>query len=437
MPVKHNFVSAVSDVGIPAGWVKPSNWNEDHDLDGMLATLDAVAPAANKGIYLNGSGVAGLFALSDFVRSALGAETGPLFTAAIGAIGTDSPAFTGNPTAPTQLTSDNSTRLANTAFVKAALAALVGAAPATLDTLTELSDALGDDPNFATTMANALALKAPIASPSLTGDPTAPTPAVGDTDNSIATAAFVNANSASRGHISGLTLSTAGSSSTFTIGAGSARDTADTITMKLAASIAKTTAAWAVGAGGALDTGTIANSTWYYAYEIMRPDTGVVDACISASPSAPTFGSHIPAAYTKYRRVGAMLTNGSGQWVKFTQFGDEFLWDTPVQDVASAMSTTAALFNLPSVPTGFNVTALLQGLVSCASAGYAIITSPDQADSTPSATNFTTVVAAAETAIWNMHVRTNTARQIRGRSTVAAYTFWANVRGWIDNRGKD
>lgn len=66
------------------------------------------------------------------------------------------PAFTGNPTVPTQLAADNSTRAANTAFVKAALAALVGAVPGTLDTLDELAAALGDDPNFATTMATAL-----------------------------------------------------------------------------------------------------------------------------------------------------------------------------------------------------------------------------------------------------------------------------------------
>lgn len=72
----------------------------------------------------------------------------------------DSPALTGNPTAPTQTVGNNTTRLANTAFVKAALDALVDAAPGALDTLNELAAALGDDPNFATTMTNALALKA-------------------------------------------------------------------------------------------------------------------------------------------------------------------------------------------------------------------------------------------------------------------------------------
>ncbi|MEZ0150122.1 MAG: hypothetical protein AB9Q19_12530 [Candidatus Reddybacter sp.] len=70
-----------------------------------------------------------------------------------------SPALSGNPTAPTQAAGNNTTRLANTAFVSAAIAALVDSSPGTLDTLNELAAALGDDPNFATTMTNALALK--------------------------------------------------------------------------------------------------------------------------------------------------------------------------------------------------------------------------------------------------------------------------------------
>ena len=65
---------------------------------------------------------------------------------------TDSPAFTGSPTVPTQADTDNSTKAASTAFVKAALAALVDNSPGTLDTLNELAAALGDDPNFATTI---------------------------------------------------------------------------------------------------------------------------------------------------------------------------------------------------------------------------------------------------------------------------------------------
>ncbi|WP_234932234.1 phage tail protein [Pectobacterium carotovorum] len=71
----------------------------------------------------------------------------------------NSPALTGTPTAPTAASDSNDTQLATTAFVKAAVAALVNGSPAALDTLQELANALGNDPNFSTTVLNALAGK--------------------------------------------------------------------------------------------------------------------------------------------------------------------------------------------------------------------------------------------------------------------------------------
>lgn len=64
--------------------------------------------------------------------------------------------------------------LTTIADVNAAVAALVDSSPATLDTLNELAAALGDDPNFATTTATALGLKAPIADPTFTTKITTP-----------------------------------------------------------------------------------------------------------------------------------------------------------------------------------------------------------------------------------------------------------------------
>lgn len=71
----------------------------------------------------------------------------------------ESPLLTGTPCAPTAPAGNNSTQLATTAFVQAALAALAGGAPAALDTLKELADALGGDANFSTTVLNKLAGK--------------------------------------------------------------------------------------------------------------------------------------------------------------------------------------------------------------------------------------------------------------------------------------
>lgn len=75
-----------------------------------------------------------------------------------------SPALTGSPTAPTATVGTNTTQIATTAFVAAAIGALIDAAPGALDTLNELAAALGDDPNFATTVTNALAGKLSAAS---------------------------------------------------------------------------------------------------------------------------------------------------------------------------------------------------------------------------------------------------------------------------------
>ncbi|BEB17175.1 phage tail protein [Escherichia coli] len=103
----------------------------------------------------------------------------------------ESPTFTGTPKAPTPAAGNNTTQVATTAFVQAALTALINGAPATLDTLKELAAAINNDPKFSTTINNALALKAPLSSPALTGTPTAPTAAQSVNNTQIATTAFV------------------------------------------------------------------------------------------------------------------------------------------------------------------------------------------------------------------------------------------------------
>ena len=71
-----------------------------------------------------------------------------------------SPLLTGTPAGPTPAAGTNTTQLATTAFVQAAVSALINGSPAALDTLKELADAIGDDANFATTITTALGLRA-------------------------------------------------------------------------------------------------------------------------------------------------------------------------------------------------------------------------------------------------------------------------------------
>lgn len=173
MPIKHHFQSGRSD-NSDAGAIQPGHWNANHDLTGLLALIDALALTPNSFFTLDGSNNPVMMALSSILTAA-------------------SPALTGVPTAPTAAGATNSTQIATTAFVQAAITALINGAPGALNTLKELADAINDDASYAATITTALALKAPLASPALTGTPTAPTPSTVDNSTKIATTAMVQA----------------------------------------------------------------------------------------------------------------------------------------------------------------------------------------------------------------------------------------------------
>ena len=96
-----------------------------------------------------------------------------------------------NATGEFTLTPADTSTFATTSYVDTQVANLVDSAPASLDTLNELAAALNDDDNFATTVNDSIALKAPLASPALTGTPTAPTAATSTNTTQLATTAFV------------------------------------------------------------------------------------------------------------------------------------------------------------------------------------------------------------------------------------------------------
>ena len=92
--------------------------------------------------------------------------------------------LTGTPTVPTATAGTDTTQAASTAFVKAAIDALVAAAPETLDTLNEIAAAINNEGNFAATVAR-------LASPTFTGTVTVPEPAAASDNQTVATTAFV------------------------------------------------------------------------------------------------------------------------------------------------------------------------------------------------------------------------------------------------------
>lgn len=245
-------------------------------------------------------------------------------------------------------------------------------------------------------------------------------------------------------YIGGLTLSTAGSSATFGVSAGVAADSTNADLMKLASAFTKTTSAWAVGTGnGALDTGSIAILTWYHVFLMERPDTGVIDVCVSATLAGCTTGGSIPAAYTLFRRIGSMRTNAASQWTLFTQNGDEFIWSAPVSDVNVATQSTAAILRPLTVPPGVKVNALMRGAVSNASSAVSVlISSPDEASaavSTPVGNRTVTSAAAGGTGggVFTVAARTDTSGQVRSIAGLASTTLQIATYGWIDPRGKN
>ena len=152
--IKHKRHSNRAD-GFDVGAVQPSDWNDPHDVDGLIGVL--LSLAAVPGLpYIKPDGSAGLTSLSEPARAMLGAATVALIRAAIGAAAVDSQNFTGAPTAPTPARGLNTNQIATMAALKAMRDDLVGAAPGTLDALNELAAALGNDPNFSATVMTAL-----------------------------------------------------------------------------------------------------------------------------------------------------------------------------------------------------------------------------------------------------------------------------------------
>ena len=244
-----------------------------------------------------------------------------------------------------------------------------------------------------------------------------------------------------RGYLNGLVLSTAGSSTTFSVASGVANDSTFADFMLLSSSINKTMSAWVVGTGnGALDTGTIAASTWYHVHLIKRTDTGVVDVLISLSATAPT----LPSPYTLFRRIGSLFSNASSQWMGFTQNGDEFLFTSPYSALnGAALSTTVQTLNMLA-PGSIRTNVLFNSeLTSTGSTTAVTFFNPDQgaqASGVP-AGNVSLICGASSVVAVSgqFNVRTNAGSppQINWVSTVSSGGLLYLVQqGYIDTRGK-
>ena len=228
------------------------------------------------------------------------------------------------------------------------------------------------------------------------------------------------------------------------IAVGICKDAAKTTLMALTSILVKQIdVAWVAGsAAGGLFSGVVANSTWYHVFLIQKDSDNSIDGGFDTSVTA----ANIPAGYTAYRRLGSVLTNGSATIIKFSQNGDEFLWDVLVKDEGRNNPGTDAVTVGLSTPLGVRVRALLFAYASdnTASAATALLfTAMDTADTIPTASLNSFYVppnaGANSTQSGFVALRTDTSSQIRYRQDSSTPDHYTDVftHGWLDSRGKD
>lgn len=298
-------------------------------------------------------------------------------------------------------------------------AALVDSAPATLDTLNELAAALGDDPNFATTITSLVAQKLALAGGTMSGalnlaGQQLQNPLIVDPRGLLLT-----------GYISGLVMSndiTDGVNDLRIAAGQAASDEATPRLMVLAeALIKRTDAAWEVGTGngGWLDGSSMPNGPGHV-FLIQRSDTGVVDVGLSASLT-PT----LPTGYDRKRRVGSIVKSG-GSVIGFKQYGNRIKFNNDILTFSDTSLRASAPLTLSGIPTGIPVLASLRAKPISANGSVLSMISTDwQANSNTSAT-YTIAEVSSET---------DTSAQIAlsAVGTAHASIAWElYVKGWTD-----
>jgi len=299
-------------------------------VQGYAAGLTSIAnlvTAADKMIYTTASDSYAVTPLTAFMRTLLDDADAATARSTLGIEKgtTDIFGLLSLATTAETLTGTDATKATHPAGVKAAIDAavanLIASAPGALDTLNELAAALGDDPNFAATMTNALALKAGLDSPALTGTPTAPTAAVGTNTTQLATAALVYASCAARQPydatlIALANLATAADKLIYATGVDTFSTTTLTAFMRtllddVDAAAARTTLG--VVAGTTATAGLLALATT--AEAIAGTDTSkaltpyTLKTGLNASGSAPTFAAR---AWVNFNGTGTVAIRASG-----------------------------------------------------------------------------------------------------------------------------
>lgn len=241
------------------------------------------------------------------------------------------------------------------------------------------------------------------------------------------------------GHIQGLRLSNdTDASHDIAISAGSARDFADSVTMTLGSTLTKQIdAGWTAGddAGGLPAGVALTSNTWYHVF-LIEDGAGTVDAGFDTSTTASNLLTD--SSYTKYRRLGSVLTDSSANILAFEQIDKKtFFWVAPTRDInTTTLSTTRTNYTIP-VPPDYTHMAILDAVYANGAANTSVyMSNPNLTDSAPSTT--TAPLAQMYVTTGNvltapgLNIPTDTSSQISARADQASTTLRVSVRGYID-----
>ena len=246
-----------------------------------------------------------------------------------------------------------------------------------------------------------------------------------------------------RGYLSGMGLSNATDTAhDITVAVGEVRDNANAVDIVLASAMTKRIdATWSSGSGnGGLASGvSIATNTWYHVHAIVV--SGSVDIGFDTSVTAANLVANNSAS--AFRRIGAVLTDGSSNILNFIQDGDEFIFKAQIVNINATAIGTSRVTQAVSTPLGVQTRAILGlvGQVASSNSGVRVtLTHPDVTDATPTNQNANNAGENSSnnngTFAGGTHiVLTNTSSQIAIRQDFDS-TVSMNTNGYYDRRGQ-
>lgn len=218
------------------------------------------------------------------------------------------------------------------------------------------------------------------------------------------------------------------SAGVFNFSDGSGQAVATALTKRLDAN-------WTAGNNqGGLFSGAKANSTWYHCFAIYNPTTDTSDFGFDTSVTA----ANIPSGYTKYKRVGSIVTDGSGNIRGFLQNGNFFFYKSPMLLYSGAFPTVETALTTMS-PLGIKTIGIFSSYINTGTTLKALrIYSYDATDAAVDTTNFNGALASIGTSAMDAGspsalAQTNLSSQVKYKCSAATASSAINQQGYIDN----